>query len=339
MSSLTDFQSWFGDFGPYYAGVLQMSCGDEYQRYVTDNATSCDGGVGKECIITPLVSCILQNTDPVATANVAAASVLLGLLPTILLQAGANTMHVNFLSLKRPILSLLLSLSCPVVSILKTQAYGEPEVILRGAPVHVPWARNDTERLLALCCQYLIVAGSVANIGHLIWQLSVMSTVGWATHFPYTVTIWVVLAVVLQAISALCLRLRIRLEDAVTTPWLRREFDLGCERTESTRVVLKQESTLFFAVSWLVSTAATMHLMYGTVVLAGLLFISTRNGLIIALRFLASAVAAKAITTYELGSLRSSVGGLSLPELSGAHDGSRLVRHEKKYMDKMPSNT
>lgn len=338
MSILTNYQSWFGDFGPYYAGVLQMSCGDEYHNYLTKNTTLCNGGDGRDCIVSPVISCILRNSDPLVLANGAAASVLLGLLPTILLQAGANTMHINFLSMKRPILGLLLSMSCPAISILKTQTYGQPEVILRGAPVHVPWARNGTGRLLALCCQYLVVAAAVANIGHLAWQLSVRSTMAWAVRFPYTITLWVVLAVVLQFISSLCLRLRIRWEETMTRPWLLREFELDCEVTEGTRIVLKEESMPFFAVSWFVSTAATLHLMYGSVVLAGLLFISARDALIIAIRFMASAVAARAILTYELGDLRSSIGGLLLSETSEVSAGRRLERDEKKYMDRMPSN-
>ena len=58
---------------------------------------------------------LLENTPEVFKANMAAASVLLGLLPTILSLAGSSTLEVGLIALQRPFLASLLGTASPAV--------------------------------------------------------------------------------------------------------------------------------------------------------------------------------------------------------------------------------
>ena len=73
-----------------------------------------------------VTECLLKYAPEVSKADMAAASVLLGLLPTILSLAGSSTVEVGLVALQRPLLALLLGTASPAVNPLRTFEYGAP---------------------------------------------------------------------------------------------------------------------------------------------------------------------------------------------------------------------
>ena len=71
-------------------------------------------------MITDVAECLLQNTPEIVRADMAAASVLLGLVPTILGLAGSSTVGIGLVALQYPFLALLLGIASPAVNPLRT---------------------------------------------------------------------------------------------------------------------------------------------------------------------------------------------------------------------------
>lgn len=320
MSAATHYQEWYPDFGEYFLTVLQTQCTQAYNDYITKNVTiPCNEPVLATCLNSGVINCILSNTSPSVNANLAATSVLLGLLPTILLQTGATLPQYTYLIARRPFLGILLAMSTAPVSTVQTQDYAQPNRILASSSSALHPPRSSLQRYLVLALEYALAMGAVSNLMVMLWQFSTRSTLAWAQRFTNGGTVWITLALLLHILSCIALRLRIRVARISSrsernglsnlVSYIRQEFTLSCEPLDHTtiRFVAKPESWLFVVLTWFVSTTAVFHLIFGTVLLAGLLFISVKDAIIIGIRFLASTIVARLILMYELNGMSKHV--------------------------------
>lgn len=67
------------------------------------------------------------------------------------------------------------------------------------------------------------------------------------------------------------------------------------------------ERKIYIAWTWFLSTAIVIHLLFGSLVLSGLLFIGPRDALFVIFRYLVSVLACRAIVTFELAGMRPNV--------------------------------
>lgn len=96
---------------------MRENCSSVYHDYLTLSDPWANYHVNN------VVSCVLDHFDESGKAQLAAASVLLGLLPTILGMVGSNTVEIGLLALQRPVLAFLLSLGAPVISPIRSFEY------------------------------------------------------------------------------------------------------------------------------------------------------------------------------------------------------------------------
>ncbi|USP82138.1 hypothetical protein yc1106_09412 [Curvularia clavata] len=160
-------EQWFPQFAPYFSQILRDNCSSEFQAFLGE------ADLWPNHRINSVVSCILDHVDESGKAQMAAASVLLGILPTILGMVGSNITEVGLLALRQPILAMLLSLGAPVVSPIRSFDYRSPVEILKIKPDAVQ-AFTKWQQQIYLA-KYTIAVAAIGNVVHVIWQLCMYS--------------------------------------------------------------------------------------------------------------------------------------------------------------------
>src|SRR5271156_2495523 len=153
-SAAVHFQHWYPQYRHVFESIMEEYCQTEYHGYLTEVAPK-DYLSGT---VTPVIDCILKNLNETRKSNMAAAAVLLGLLPTTLGLVGSTTMEVGLVALRRPLLAFLLAAGAPAVSPIRTFDYVDPKELLQKKPGSVKRlsmgpAKSHTIAVL----QYIIV--------------------------------------------------------------------------------------------------------------------------------------------------------------------------------------
>ncbi|KAH7020816.1 uncharacterized protein B0I36DRAFT_367301 [Microdochium trichocladiopsis] len=219
------FFEYFPGYGPGLARVAQNNCSIEISDYHAGVAEGCPSHAEwPQCISGRAVDCLMEHMSEMNKANLAAAGVVLGFLPSILSLVGTSTAESGILSMRRPLLALLLAAGAPVVSPLRMFE-------LTRADQHVPGftAANYDEvfmglsdrlrgdhpgrnrvALLVCCVQYLLALGAVANLYVMSYELSVKAVCSFATDTTYHPLLWAVIALAIHGGGAVAMRLRYR---------------------------------------------------------------------------------------------------------------------------------
>ena len=87
---------------------------------------------------------------------------------------------------------------------------------------------------------------------------------------------------------------------------MRQEFKLSAYQQRG-NLMLREETNFFSFASWCTSTGVILHLIFGTMVLSGTLFVCGKEAVMIGARLLLSTLACRAILTYEIRGLRGTV--------------------------------
>lgn len=178
------FEQWFPQFAPYFAQILRNNCSTEYHAFLTE----LDPWPNYHANL--VVSCILGRFDESGKAQLAASSVLLGLLPTILGMVGSNTTEIGLLALRQPFLAFLLSLGAPVLSPVRSFEYRDPAELLKnkqeGIQIFVTWRQH------LYLVEYLVALIAIGNTAHLIWQLCVYSPCVFAASTQWVPAMYVI---------------------------------------------------------------------------------------------------------------------------------------------------
>ena len=124
------FKSWFPQFRDVFVAIMKDHCEPEYHNYLTQVAPK-DYLSGT---VTPVIDCILGNLNETRKSNMAAAAVLLGLLPTTLGFVGSTAVDIGLVALRRLLLALLLAAGAPAVSPIRTFDYVDPKELLEKKP-------------------------------------------------------------------------------------------------------------------------------------------------------------------------------------------------------------
>ena len=279
--------------------------------------------------MTNVTECLLNYTPEVFKADMAAASVVLGLLPTILSLAGSSTVEVGLVALQRPLLALLLGTTSPAVNPLRTFEYGAPASLMSrkdysAEPPTIPaYLRQPVSGM-----QYALALAAIFNVAMVTYSLSIQ-TYSVSNQYVPIILIWMCLGIFIHILGAVALRLRLKIvvEDPIgISTALKNEFLISAYHPEG-RLAFRQESYWFISLSWATSVATIIHIAMGTVVLSSLLFINIRDALFVvgyiicpsyglgslllnsnqALRCLGSACVSRVIVMLELSYMRTNV--------------------------------
>lgn len=329
-ASQPHFLHWFPQMGPGFKWLLLNDCWDDYQFYLNQqyhnavidspNSKNC-----ASCAIGPVAACLYDNYSSLSKANMAAAGVLLGLLPTMLLIACASKVETGVLALRRPFFATLISLASIGLCPLPALDHDAFKVVLRLRAGRMrQWipARNTITETLVTGLQYLVVLAAIVNIVEVTYELCYWTICSIA---PATVTLpWLYpgLSLIAHFLAAravkLCLRIQPDSDDHGNTlsgslrsrlsDWISREIHLAgstSDRSSHQALCLKlqHETYAFVIANWLTSIFALGHLLLGTLVFSSILFISTADAALVVFRYLISTIVVRIVLAYELCSL------------------------------------
>ncbi|EUC46108.1 hypothetical protein COCMIDRAFT_36196 [Bipolaris oryzae ATCC 44560] len=262
-----NFQQWFPQFAPYFSQILRDNCSSEYQAFLGEP------DLWPNHRINTVVSCMLNHIDESGKAQMAAASVLLGILPTILGMVGSNITEVGLLALRQPILAILLSLGAPVVSPIRSFDYRSPVDILKTIPDAIQAFTKCQQQIYLV--KYMIAVAAIGNVVHVIWQLCVYSVCVFSGSTWWLPALWAGVSVIPHLLGAYAVRLKLR---------------------------VVPHRSLFAAI--VASFLTILHLVMGTVVLSSALFISPSDAVVLSIRLLSSAVVCRVLLMFELHIIR-----------------------------------
>jgi hypothetical protein len=289
---------------------MEKYCQPEYHAYLTEIAPK-DYLSGT---VTPVIDCILGNLNETRKSNMAAAAVVLGLLPTTLGLVGSTTMEVGLVALRRPFLAFLLAAGAPAVSPIRTFDYVDSKELLQKKPGSVKvFSMGPTRKPAVALLQYVVAAAAVLNLATVSYGLCIRTVSSFTPETAYEPALWAFLAVAVHLFGTLSVHIRVRIvtggSDVNTSRrgrlWrgILREF-IPSAAQEDAELEIKNETYLYIVLAWFTSTGTVLHIIYGTLLFSSLLFISTSDAVVVVLRYLLSTWACRAMVMFELSGLR-----------------------------------
>ncbi|KIW66519.1 hypothetical protein PV04_05847 [Phialophora macrospora] len=321
------FKSWYGQFREVLAQILQQDCQEEYQIYLTKQAPQ----DYLSLTVTPVIDCILGHLNETRKSNIAAAAVLLGLLPTTLGGVGSTTVEVGLVALRRPFLAFLLAAGAPAVSPIRTFDYVDTKELLTKKPGTAKiLPMGSTANTLISAFEYVMAAAAVVNLAFVSYELCIQTVCSFAPENAFLPALWAFLAIAVHFFGTWSVYLRTRivlLEPNVNRSWIQQiwrricaEFTPSAAR-EVARLEIRDETYAYIFLSWFTSILTVLHIVYGTLVFSSILFISTSDAVTVVARYLSSTLVCRAIVMYELSGLRQVLS----QGRSGSHGGPEFI--------------
>ncbi|KAI1263855.1 hypothetical protein F5Y18DRAFT_418152 [Xylariaceae sp. FL1019] len=316
--------------------LRKPECADSYAAYLTGNVNKT---IGLQSLVNPVIDCVLTQMPESRKAEcmffheshyfepsfLAASNLVLGLVPTILQSLGSTTVETALVGIRRPFLGFLVAAGSPTVAMAKSSDFAESlSTFVEGKDVtgiHIPgmgWSHVEKWAILITVVEHLMVAGAFANVIDLAYELGVHAVAVFAPDTVFGVPLWTFLAAIIHLASVLTIWLRVRLTPAtdkdehyrktgtVTPSWLPTYF-LPTAFQPMMQLEWKREHLLFHVLTWLISLGILIQVLFGTLVLSGLLFFSLVDSLTIVLRYILSAVLCRAVVKLELSGMKASL--------------------------------
>ncbi|KAI0410394.1 hypothetical protein F5X98DRAFT_368834 [Xylaria grammica] len=311
------FTRWYPQFAEVFEAVLEDHCTTALQEFRDGSSTSCPdhrrygSATFLKCSIQTVLDCLLENTSESVKTATAAASVLLGFLPTILGLVGSSTAESGLIALRRPMLTTLLALGAPAMSPIRTFEYRTPTELLssRADSIEIPrMGAVPSAAITAL--QYLLAAAAAVNTAHVSWQLGNQAFCSLDVDSDFFPLVWSSVSVVVFALGSISTYIRVSLVSVAPTRsrclggFLRSEFTLSANRGDF-KLHVKQERYMFILLSWLTSVLTVLYILFGTVVLSSIQFVGAEDALRTFGRYFASAVVCRSILMFEMSGMRS----------------------------------
>ena len=205
-TSITIASSFYPRYTPILMNLSQNVCSEklaliEGVSYSPDRAPSPPLAVhycyGHE-------NCILANLPAAYLANYQAASVIMGLTPTLLASLGPSVAEISLLSAHRPLLSFLISLGAPVVYPTRVSEFTDPFLLLKRKE-HMPkpplLGRSST--VLCSILEYAFSLAAAASIISTSAQLGEKTFLVWACTNKVMPLVWTFMSVAIHAMATL----------------------------------------------------------------------------------------------------------------------------------------
>ncbi|KAG4432179.1 hypothetical protein IFR05_012346 [Cadophora sp. M221] len=304
------YQHWFHNSRPQVKTISDGACNLSLAAYLGDaTARETLGPVNSYCWTHS--NCILATVNPSILQSFASASILLGLMPTILSMLGPSVAETALLSLERPLLSLLISLGAPALFPMRFLIWVDP----LGAknPKAGAWIISCNSRhwkIVLSIAQYVLAGAAVVVNFYTAWSLGVNTVLVWFCDLSYWPVLWVSLGTVTHILEVLSLRVS-RLSEVSENKtrafssrvffFLRREFTpTAFSKPEDFKVKI---SPLAVLLQYFGAIAALLHLVFGTALFSSLLYIGNQGAMSVFGRFGAAAIVSRVILHFEISGM------------------------------------
>lgn len=329
----TRFTEFFPLLRPQLTNISTNTCASSLAFYhKNQDRLACDAHT----------NCILSNMVQLDQIDMTNAGILLGLLPIFVATFGPTIAEIALLSSRRPLLSFLLSVGVPAIFIIRPMAYADPLELLtptRG-DFTIPRFTNKRLALLFSGAEYLVVSLAILNILWVSYELQLRTVLTWKC-LPFMPVVWVLLPCIIHLLAAWtfnhsAVMRRVKLEqqtdslgrrDSLATrflTWVRTEFIL-CANQEDETLQDTSPEILTVTLNWVATMMGSIHVIFGIVVFAGLIFIGLLDASIVAVRYMVSILVCRLVLKFEISGAR---GTTKLEKRGDALRGIELQRRK-----------
>jgi hypothetical protein len=281
------FQNWYW-YDNTFGNILRENCSSQYANYVNhhDNGWYINFPYRRDpnqtspwVYIDPVVICLLDNTNDLNKANMAGASVLLGLAPTILATAGSTLAETSLLSIRRPLLAFLLALGSPSVPPLRTFHHEDiPGMLVRrksGLTIELSsTGRIAVLNALIVLIEIILALAAIINVLLTSYELGMRTILSFGADVWFDPLMWSLFTLFPHVFGCLVLRndvkilspqpnYRKKLAERVRH-WARDEFSPCSSHEVPTTLKYRADTLLFLTLSWLSAVITLLHYCMGT---------------------------------------------------------------------------
>ncbi|KAI1041891.1 hypothetical protein LB505_007643 [Fusarium chuoi] len=296
------FREFFPAWEPLLKDHLKYNSSSEIQEYLNISSPALRPGYR-------VIDCILTTMPEFRKAELASASVILGLAPSVLQLLSASYLDTAILAYRRPRLAVLLAMCSSGVKLLMASEYddfiaklGTESSTTFGVP------RFVGAQIIVSLTEYIIVAASVANNAYLTYQLCLQAVCTFAPAQDFLPAIWTASALAIHLFGYIAARLKTTVD--TKSAWQDRGR-LWSEVTPMARQPKLHVKANGRHTGWFLTLASALYVgdclqtLFGTLILSSLVFISVGDSAIIVIRLMGSALFARLVLTYELAGLKT----------------------------------
>lgn len=281
----TRFEQFYPQYGSYFSNIRDTYCASEYSNQQANykNKTDITGPCPQ------LFDCILQHTSEEVKGNMASATVLLGLMPTILIFLSSSMTETALLARRRPLLAFLLACGSPAVDPIPSFVYPNPTEYLRPSQRSLLVGSSRLKFIyrahiapLVMVGEYLLALGAVAIAVFAAYDAGRRSISAVACTDDYYPQLWLAFNAMVHILSVIALYLQ-----AEVVPQERGQYDSTvtkisrlvccelrlCLLQDKMELRLKEETLSLIIFWWFRSLAVVAYFAYGTVAFSSLGFI------------------------------------------------------------------
>lgn len=327
--SFSQFDNFFPQWQPELTGYLDHECKDQIATY--RNRTNLRPQAGYA-----VLDCILNTMPEFRKAELSAAAVFLGLIPATLQLLSPSWADTGVLSFRRPLISLLLAASSSAVS--PITAANVDDYMARLTTDSFPQAQLSGQGWLTFAVsvtEYVFAAAAVVNNFHLAYQLGVLAVCTFVPAYTFLPAIWVCSAILIHLVGWAAMRLRLRIRDGGRQIGLRgmimSEVGTAAVKRDTLRLWEQKEGFCYLGLVTALYVGSALQILYGTAILSSLVFLSVRDAIIVALRYMASTLVGRGILIFELNGLRGIKMGSKERMYSEVRDDATVVPEVYPY--------
>ncbi|KAI0418303.1 hypothetical protein F5X98DRAFT_374100 [Xylaria grammica] len=287
------FQTWYPAWD--LKTRMESNCSAELHDYMNESSSWCTER-DYQCIAGVAVDCLLAALPETWKADMGAASVLLGLLPTTLSIVGSGPFETGLLAQTRPFLALMLALGSPVMY--RIRIFDYPNLVDMFQHKKVPSLFHSSQEELTRRWS------SLSNLAPVPSSVSSCKP----NTFPLG---WIFLGIPVHLIGAYAFFLCVSLQPIpghvpsnTVMRWAKHEFRLS-SRQPPLLLRFHDESIKFIVTAWICSNSILVHLFYGTVVFSSVLLIGSADTVIVIPRYWHSAVLCRLVLMFEISGIKS----------------------------------
>ncbi|KAI1397971.1 hypothetical protein F4819DRAFT_470249 [Hypoxylon fuscum] len=199
------FESWYPDHAKFLTNVSQGICNltlRDYRAAYEGHRYSLNGSqILARCYRHE--ACILSQYGANFQANAQGASIVLGLIPTLLSVIGPNVGEIYLLSIHRPLLATLLSIGSPTYQIARLFEYHHPGNLLNAEDGKLQISVSSTYSIVSLSIiEYLVALMASGLVVYTSIEMGQKTILAWGCTTQFAPLLWAVLTVVPQIFVA-----------------------------------------------------------------------------------------------------------------------------------------
>ena len=189
-SNAEQFSHWYGFYTETLLHIAGPKCYPNYTvSHFPEYVKYTSGGKLDPC--KSMATCLLQNVDEYDKADMQSATIILGLMPTILSYVGPTVGEMALISSRRPVLAALLGLGAPAIFATRPFDFNNPrESLTEDVGTFAIRRQSPFRATLLAIAQYLLLSLAVTNCLLNSMQLGSSTILSWKCSWSYLQLGW-----------------------------------------------------------------------------------------------------------------------------------------------------